>query len=878
MPENIVSSPLGLRNTRNSSRGRGIRRGSSTASPHANNQSFRVPGGLSPSQAELPPREQQQQQQQVLSSSAPLVHTDNTCLSDNTGVSFSSDGNNLEHSINQNKNTAVPTGTPPLAPDQKMGDNTGSGKEGDVHSSKTEPWHKALEDLRGMATHTCQELKTIGTQLIKLDKIEKSTDSLTLQMSGVLERTAELEGTSNANSTEITQLKQEVISLKAKINDQEETIASLLTLKEDLTKTSEEFKKMAQDRVDAFNGLIAVQQDQVDSFHTTSKKVQSRIKREVQQDMETEMEQWASVINYEALKKEARHNKCNLVIVGLQEEEDKSTLSLAKSFINSTLGIKNVKMEVAYRLGPPPFEGSSYARPILIHFPNLPERNKVWKGRTPITSEDGQRTIRIQQDLPKVLREDSQLLNRVQKAAAAIPKFQSSRIKDYKLILNGKSYYPSELEHLPLPIRPSTLAYKSSDSVYIFFSRHSPFSNHYPASFVLQDTEYANIEHYFAHQKAIKSGNKQLIHRAINAMDPLEAKAVLNILKNDQVQFWTQNMPEVLLDGLREKFKQNKDLRKFLLDTGSLKLGEASSDKTWGIGFTLEDRDALDTDKWTEAGNLLGRTLQRLRSEISPSGNKTKDTPSSPKDVHGNSHTPPLNDQNEQSPTKHPLEPLGTTHESPSNVGNQQGESDIHKSTAENRTKVTPSSHNADHSDRQNPPPSNNKTSNNKTEQSPIRAQHAALGTPRETQLTRKSPHEAIVGKDLKANDTLHKPRIIPLEKTEHRATKIPVKSPSDTKENKEQKKNLNRGSAPKDRGNASSRPAHRNTDKSKENSSPRPEHKLQGKKPMEKKPAGSTANKNSGPNHRDKFHDTDQRDKTAGKHQKRRNDNDEQK
>lgn len=77
-------------------------------------------------------------------------------------------------------------------------------------------------------------------------------------------------------------------------------------------------------------------------------------------------------------------------------------------------------------------------------------------------------------------------------------------------------------------------------------------------------------------------------------------------------------MEHILAVSLREKFRQNPNLLKYLKDTQGLQLGEASRDPTWAIGMALEDDQVLDMSKWLPSGNLLGRTLTRVRDEFFP--------------------------------------------------------------------------------------------------------------------------------------------------------------------------------------------------------------------------------------------------------------------
>lgn len=141
-------------------------------------------------------------------------------------------------------------------------------------------------------------------------------------------------------------------------------------------------------------------------------------------------------------------------------------------------------------------------------------------------------------------------------------------------------------------------------------------SNHHPSPFTLKGNRYANIEHYLAHQWAILSEDAQIIQNAIEAEDPLVAKSILNHLKKDHAKEWGEKVENILMQGLRQKFKQNDALLNYLKNTQQLELGEASRDPKWGIGMSLDDPDVLDTAKWATTGNLLGRALTKIRQEF----------------------------------------------------------------------------------------------------------------------------------------------------------------------------------------------------------------------------------------------------------------------
>lgn len=273
-------------------------------------------------------------------------------------------------------------------------------------------------------------------------------------------------------------------------------------------------------------------------------------------------------------------------------------------------------LDIAYRLGTAPHEGSTYTRPLVIAFDRVADRNYVWRKRMDIKQTQGAREIHIQADIPRKLREDLQVLYRVAKAASLTTEYKTASVKDYKLHLNGQEYAASDLETLPLPLRPSSLTAPRSDNTMVFFSKFCVLSNHYPSDFTINGTEYHNVKQYLAVHRAKLSGDENIIQKALNANQPIEAKVILNSLQEDHKQEWQQMVPELALEGLRAKFMNNRQLANYLCDTKPLLLGEASRDKTWGIGRTLEEEDVLDHSKWLKEGNLLGRTLMKVRDEL----------------------------------------------------------------------------------------------------------------------------------------------------------------------------------------------------------------------------------------------------------------------
>lgn len=124
------------------------------------------------------------------------------------------------------------------------------------------------------------------------------------------------------------------------------------------------------------------------------------------------------------------------------------------------------------------------------------------------------------------------------------------------------------------------------------------------------------MEQYLAVKKAQLSGKEQLLQRAYQASDSKVAKAILHSLRDNPAPEWEQQVKEITVAGLRAKFSQNQPLLSVLKGTKQLQICEASTNPRWGIGLDLDNPDVLDTTKWDPNGNLLGRSLMRIRAEL----------------------------------------------------------------------------------------------------------------------------------------------------------------------------------------------------------------------------------------------------------------------
>lgn len=499
-----------------------------------------------------------------------------------------------------------------------------------------------------------EELKDLKSQMAKVVSIESNTESLTKQLIEVSNRTSEIDEAITSNSARLREVNDEITTIKTFVGKQESSINSLKNFKNEVAATTS--KAVAQ-----MNSLVEEQQSQVESFKSCTKVLkkdilcevekscqrivreemeqikkdilveagescQKTVKEEVQQVekiVKEEVQQVKAQVNSIAseaycnrFKNQAYNNRFNLLIVGLAEDGEKGTRELVQEFFSQALNTKKAGVKVAFRIGPKPAEVSQYIRPIVVKFYSVEQRNEIWKNRTNITGENDTQTIRIQADVPKPLREGVKLMYKIVRAAASAKVYGEARVRNYQLELNDKIFQFSELEKLPYPLRPSTLASPRSEEALAFFTSSSVLSNHHPSVFTVGDMTYLSMEQFLAYKKAETLGNKELMDKACKAKNPVQAKYILNQLKSDNEKDWDEKVENITVEGLKAKFQQNSDMYTFLYNTSGLMLGEASKNPRWGIGLELTDENVLDHTKWSASGNLLGRALMKVREAI----------------------------------------------------------------------------------------------------------------------------------------------------------------------------------------------------------------------------------------------------------------------
>lgn len=141
-----------------------------------------------------------------------------------------------------------------------------------------------------------------------------------------------------------------------------------------------------------------------------------------------------------------------------------------------------------------------------------------------------------------------------------------------------------------------------------FYKEFGPLgylANYSDHGFYKDGIYYKTVEHFYQSKKFL---NLELQNKIIEAKTPKEASNIGRNRNNKLRDNWSNIKQDIMLEGILEKFRQNKDILIKLLNTGSEKLVEHTVDEYyWGCG--------KDKSGENNFGKLLEKARKILREE-----------------------------------------------------------------------------------------------------------------------------------------------------------------------------------------------------------------------------------------------------------------------
>jgi predicted NAD-dependent protein-ADP-ribosyltransferase YbiA (DUF1768 family) len=165
--------------------------------------------------------------------------------------------------------------------------------------------------------------------------------------------------------------------------------------------------------------------------------------------------------------------------------------------------------------------------------------------------------------------------------------------------------------------------------------RYWYMSNFAYTPFVVGEQRYFSSEQWLMEHKALLFGDKASRTKimSISWLGPTEVEKwtdgdfkewsrLMNFVKgtgrkvkNFDLGKWTEHAQNIMVEGLKHKFTQHKDLYADLCATKGRQIAEASiNDAIWGIGIGATHPDAPFPNKW-KGTNWLGKSLMEIRGE-----------------------------------------------------------------------------------------------------------------------------------------------------------------------------------------------------------------------------------------------------------------------
>lgn len=141
-------------------------------------------------------------------------------------------------------------------------------------------------------------------------------------------------------------------------------------------------------------------------------------------------------------------------------------------------------------------------------------------------------------------------------------------------------------------------------------------SNWFLSHFSIEGIKYTSMEQYMMYKKAVCFGDYEVVRHILHTDDVARIKQYGRSVSGYNDNIWSGIRQIIVYDGLMEKFSQNEELKKSLLDTDDAILAEcAVRDCIWGIGLSMKDDRRFDISQW-KGQNLLGYTLMMVRNRL----------------------------------------------------------------------------------------------------------------------------------------------------------------------------------------------------------------------------------------------------------------------
>lgn len=141
-------------------------------------------------------------------------------------------------------------------------------------------------------------------------------------------------------------------------------------------------------------------------------------------------------------------------------------------------------------------------------------------------------------------------------------------------------------------------------------------SNWFLSDFIVNGIKFSSLEQYMMYSKAMCFGDGEVASKILSTTDVSIIKQLGRLVSDYDDHYWNGVRQVIVYEGLLQKFAQNDELKRKLIETGDALLVEcAVNDKIWANGLSLKDPNRFDPKMWM-GKNLLGYSLMLVREKL----------------------------------------------------------------------------------------------------------------------------------------------------------------------------------------------------------------------------------------------------------------------
>ena len=391
------------------------------------------------------------------------------------------------------------------------------------------------------------------------------------------------------------------LDIATKVEAVEKSATDALALAQENQKNFEIFKEETNKKIDY---VVAENK----SLKYLNDRLEVKVKQNVQQSNSSE--------NY------SRRN--NIVVRGIVETDNETNEKCEeeiKSFLLNKLSlsaesVSALRIERCHRMGGKRRGAAQqHKRPIIMRFGGYKDKSIVWDRRSQLTG----REYSMSENFSRGTEYNRQKLYPIFKKAKHIDRYKRVHLNEDILVLDDQRYNVDSIGTLPADVHPRRFSEKRNHTHLLVGGIHSefqPLSNWYPCKVQFKGHTFNSSEQAYQWAKADFCQDDAAASKLLFTTSPRDAKDLGSEIKGLRDTDWDQKKNGIMEEILRNKFRDNKDLKKQLLDTKDIILAEASRDRHWAVGLPINSADLFITKKWT-GHNWLGRILASVRTEMS---------------------------------------------------------------------------------------------------------------------------------------------------------------------------------------------------------------------------------------------------------------------